>query len=85
MHKFIDELRGARLELGLSRRQVQKDVGISRNYLTEVEKGQYNLSIRYGIILCDYYGIDINLFIDYKNHMLLNEIEAVSKELEISV
>jgi transcriptional regulator with XRE-family HTH domain len=85
MHPFISELRKVRNELGISMRQLEKDTGLTRTHMTSIEKGMYNISVKSGIILCDYYGIEIDLFLDYKNYMIKLEVEKVSKELEITL
>jgi transcriptional regulator with XRE-family HTH domain len=85
MHPFNEELRKVRLELGLSLRQVQEDIGFSRCHLSEIESGKYNITPKSGVLLCDYYGIDVSLFLDYKNYMLLKEIKKATEELDISL
>jgi transcriptional regulator with XRE-family HTH domain len=83
LSEFIKEIIKARAELGLKRRQVERDIGIARGYQTEIETGKYNLSARYGVLLCSYYGIDIQLYLDYKQEMLLKEIEKAKEEVDV--
>lgn len=82
MSKFIEEIIKARAELGLTRRQVERDIGITRGYQSDLETGQYNVSVKYGVLLCNYYGIDIQLFVDFRNELLLRDIEKTLKEVD---
>jgi transcriptional regulator with XRE-family HTH domain len=80
---FIKEIKQARIELGISHRQVSRDIGIGRSHLSEIEQGKFNISAKYGLLLCNYYGIDIQSFLDYKQEMLLLDIESIAKELNL--
>lgn len=69
-HKLIKEKRE---EKKLTQQEVAQSIGITRNYLSDIENGRYTPSFKNSIKLATYLGIDLNLLSDmsemqYKDH-----------------
>jgi transcriptional regulator with XRE-family HTH domain len=60
---FRAELKRARIELGISIKKASEDLGIGRSHIRDMENGKYIISPANGKKLCDYYGIDGELFV----------------------
>ncbi|NMB08194.1 MAG: helix-turn-helix transcriptional regulator [Tissierellia bacterium] len=58
LNKIIKEKRE---ELKLTQEEVARAIGITRNYLSDIENGRYQPSFNTSIKLIKFLGIDLNL------------------------
>ncbi len=61
LNKFNDLIRQKRIEKKLTQQEVADNIGISRNYLSDIENGRYNPSFKNAIKLATFLEIDLNL------------------------
>lgn len=61
MTKFNELIKQKREEKKLTQQEVADAVGITRNYLSDIENGRYNPSFKKSIKLATFLGIDLNL------------------------
>lgn len=61
MIKFNIVMRDKRIEKGLTQQEVADSVGISRNFLSDIENGRYNPSFKTAIKLANFLEMDLNL------------------------
>ena len=60
MNRFRDHLRSKRKKLGLSMREMERRSGVSNAFLSQVEKGTRNPTIKYLIKIADVYKENIH-------------------------
>jgi transcriptional regulator with XRE-family HTH domain len=81
VESFRDEIRRARVELGLSIRQVERDTGISRSFITGIEDGKWEPSPKTAKKLCEYFGVDAEIYMrDYFSRHTMRVIEKLEEE-----
>ncbi len=59
--KFNELIKKRRIEKNLTQQEVADKIGISRNYLSDIENGRYNPSFKRAIQLATLLEIDLNL------------------------
>lgn len=75
LNKFNDLIRKKRTEKKLTQQELADKIGITRNYLSDVENGRYNPSFKTAIKFATFLGIDLNLLSIMTEIQDDNEIE----------
>lgn len=53
------KLRQARKEKGLKREEVAREIGISRNFYSQIERGDRNPRFDYALKISEFFNLDI--------------------------
>ena len=64
MRTFIEKLRGLREDNDLTQTQVAEVLGTSQTMYARYERGANELPIRHLIILCKFYNVSADYFLD---------------------
>ena len=73
-NKFCKEMKKARKRQGLGYRKLEIKTGISKTYLSQIEKGSFLPSISIGMNIVNALGLDKDTFIRYLFDQELNRI-----------
>lgn len=81
----MTRLRELRLKTGKTIKQVAEEIGISANYISEMENGKKDISKKCIPILCKYYNVKPNELLGYDDFILIDETsnEFTQQDIEI--
>lgn len=81
----MTRLRELRLKTGKTIKQVSIDVGISANYISEIETGKRPLNPKTLKVFCEYFGVKPNELLEYDDFILIDESsnEFTQQDIEI--
>lgn len=66
--KFINErIAFLRAQKGISARDMNLSIGQSENYINKIENGKALPSLHGLVLICEYFGINLNEFFDTEN------------------
>lgn len=81
----MNKLKELRLKTGKTIQQVSKELGISANYLSQIERDERPITRKLMPLFCDYYKVRPNELLEYDDFILINETtnEFSKKDIEM--
>ena len=61
MNKIDKLIKEKRIEKGLTQQELANAIGITRNYISDIENGRYTPSLKTAIKLASYLDLNLNL------------------------
>lgn len=81
----MTRLKELRLKTGKSIKQVAEEIGISANYISEMENEKKDISKKCIPILCKYYNVKPNELLGYEDFILIDETTNEFTESDIKM
>lgn len=81
----MTRLKELRLKTGKSIKQVAEEIGISANYMSEMENGKKDISKKCIPILCNYYNVKPNELLEYEDYILIDETSNEFSQQDIDM
>lgn len=81
----MNRLRELRLKKGITLAQLEKEIGINKNYLSQIETGSRPLNPRTLKKFCDYYNVKPNELLGYDKMVEIDESTNEFNEKDIKM
>lgn len=65
LKKFGKNVKIERIKKDLTQEKLAEKMGISQNYIANIERGKVNMSLAKVLELSNFLGVDINLILDF--------------------